>query len=171
MKYISLVILALCIIQMKSDKASQVVAFAKSKLGCGYAWSGEGQVLTQANMKTFHSKYPDHVDTNIVKKWLGKEVYDCSGLVMKALQKVGISIYHNCEIAWKSGIWASKGTINNYPKGKVCIVYRISNGRMVHTGISLGNGKFIHAKGSKYGVVEESMPGSWTHWGMPKGLY
>ena len=42
---------------------------------------------------------------------------------------------------------------------------------MTHTGISLGNGKFIHAKGSKYGVVEESMPGSWTHWGIPKGLY
>ena len=113
MKYISLVLLALCIIQMKSDKASEVVAFAKSKLGCGYVWSAEGQVLTQSNMKQFHSKYPKNVDTNIVKKWLGKEVYDCSGFVMKALQKVGIKIYHNCEIAWKSGIWASKGSISN----------------------------------------------------------
>ena len=171
MKYISLVLLALCIIQMKSDKASEVVSFAKSKLGCGYVWSAEGQVLTQANMKQFHSKYPKNVDTNIVKKWLGKEVYDCSGFVMKALQKVGIKIYHNCEIAWKSGIWASKGSISNYPKSKVCIVYKLSGGKMTHTGISLGNGKFIHAKGSKYGVVEESMPGSWTHWGIPKGLY
>ena len=171
MKYISLVLLALCIIQMKSDKASEVVAFAKSKLGCGYVWSGEGQVLTESNMKQFHSQYPDHVDTSIVKKWLGKEVYDCSGLVMKALQKVGISIYHNCEIAWKSGIWASKGEIKSYPKSKVCIVYKYSNGKMTHTGISLGNGKFIHAKGSQYGVVEETMPGTWTHWGIPKGLY
>ena len=171
MKYISLVLLALCIIQMKSDKASEVVSFAKSKLGCGYVWSAEGQVLTQSNMKQFHSKYPKNVDTSIVKKWLGKEVYDCSGFVMKALQKVGIKIYHNCEIAWKSGIWASKGSISNYPKNKVCIVYKLSGGKMTHTGISLGNGKFIHAKGSKYGVVEESMPGSWTHWGIPKGLY
>ena len=127
--------------------------------------------MTQSNMKQFHSKYPKNVDTNIVKKWLGKEVYDCSGFVMKALQKVGIKIYHNCEIAWKSGIWASKGSISNYPKSKVCIVYKLSGGKMTHTGISLGNGKFIHAKGSKYGVVEESMPGSWTHWGIPKGLY
>ena len=171
MKYISLVLLALCIIQIKSDKAAQVVAFAKSKLGCGYVWSAEGQVLNQQNMKKFHQQYPNNVDMNIVKKWIGKEVYDCSGFVMKALQKVGIKIFHNCEIAWKSKIWASTGTIKTYPKNKVCIVYRYNGGKMVHTGISLGNGEFIHAKGSKYGVVEESMPGSWTHWGMPKGLY
>ena len=171
MKYISLVLLALCIIQMKSDKASQVIAFAKSKLGCGYVWSGEGQVLTPQNMKVFHNQYPTHVDTSVVSKWLGKQVYDCSGLVMKALQNVGINIFHNCEIAWKSAIWASKGEISKYPKNKVCILYRYGNGRMEHTGIYLGNGRFIHAKGSAYGVLEESMPGSWTHWGIPKGLY
>ena len=171
MKYISLVLLALCIIQMKSDKASDVVSFAKSKLGCGYVWGGEGQVLNKKNMQQFKSQYPTHVDTNVVKKWIGKQIYDCSGLVMKAFQTVGIKIYHNCEIAWKRTSWASKGQIKNYPKNKVCIVYRYSGGKMVHTGISLGNGEFIHAKGSAYGVVKEKMPGSWTHWGIPKGLY
>ena len=42
---------------------------------------------------------------------------------------------------------------------------------MVHTGIYIGGNRFIHAKGSEYGVVKESMPGSWTHYGIPKGFY
>ena len=90
---------------------------------------------------------------------------------MRVFQKVGIKIAHNCQIAWKSGIWASKGEISKYPKNKVCLVYRSGKSKMEHTGISLGNGRFIHSKGSKFGVVEESMPSSWTHWGIPKGLY
>ena len=165
------VLLALCIIQMKSNKASEVIAFAKSKVGSGYLWGASGQVLTQELLQKFKSQHPNQVDTNIISKWIGKEVYDCSGLVMKALQKVGIKITHNCQVAWKSGIWASKGEISKYPKNKVCIVYRLTKGKMVNTGISLGNGKVIYAKDEKSGVVEEAMPGKWTHWGIPKGLY
>ena len=42
---------------------------------------------------------------------------------------------------------------------------------MSHTGIYIGNGKVVHAKGSKDGVVLDTMPSTWTHWGIPKGLY
>ena len=42
---------------------------------------------------------------------------------------------------------------------------------MEHTGIYIGNGEYIHAAGSKTGVVKNKMPGKWTHWGIPKGFY
>ena len=61
----------------------------------------------------------------------------------------------------------------DYPKNKILILYRFSKkkNKMEHSGIYIGGGMFIHAKGSKYGVVMEKMPFTWTHWGIPKGLY
>lgn len=168
---LTFVLLVLCIIQIYSDNASKVVSFAQSKLGCGYVWGGEGQVLTQDRLNAFAKKYPTHVDRNIVKKWLGKSVYDCSGLVQAAFKTVGIKLIHNAQNAWKNTNWAKTGPISSYPKDKVCILYKLSNGKMTHTGIYIKNGEFIHAKGSKEGVVKEKMKGSWTHWGIPKGLY
>ena len=173
MKFIiSFIICSLCILQAKGDKASVVIEFAKSKLGCGYIWSGYGQKLTQALLDQLYNKYPTHIDKSIVKKWIGKQVYDCSGLVHVAFQQVNINLIHHADSAWKQTSWMTKGTISNYPKDKVLVLYRKnSEGTMVHTGIYIGGGKCIHAKGSAYGVVKDNMPGSWTHWGIPKGLY
>ena len=42
---------------------------------------------------------------------------------------------------------------------------------MEHTGIYLGNGKVIEAKGADFGVVETSLKeGHWTNFGVPNGL-
>ena len=172
MKFIlSFIIYLLCILQIKGDKASKVVNFVKSKVGCGYVWGGEGQKLTEALLNKFHDQYPTHVDKSIVKRWIGKEVYDCSGLVHVAFKNVGISIYHNADTAWRTTNWKNTGGISNYPRDKVHILYRKSDNKMVHTGVYIGGGKFIHAKGSKEGVVMENMPGTWTNWGIPNGLY
>ena len=174
MKFIlSLILILLCTIEIKSDNAAEVVSFAKSKIGCGYVWGAEGQVLTESTLNSLYNASPSNVDKKVVRKWMGKQVYDCSGLVMKAFQKIKISLIHNAEWAWEETKWVSKGKIKDYPKDKVCILYRYSSekGKMTHTGIYIGGGKFIHAKSSADGVVMESMPYSWTHWGIPKGLY
>ena len=173
MKFIiSLIICSLCILQIKGDKAATVVEFAKSKIGCGYIWSGYGQKLTKSLLDQLYNKYPSHIDKSVVSQWIGKQVYDCSGLVRVAFQQVKIDVIHHADSAWKQTPWTTKGTISNYPKDKVLILYKKgSDGTMVHTGIYIGGGKCIHAKGSAYGVVKDNMPGSWTHWGIPKGLY
>ena len=170
---LSLLLCLLITFQIKADKADDVVKFAKSKLGCGYIWTGSGQKLTEELLDKFHRKYPEHVGKSTCRKWIGKQVFDCSGLVQKAFETVGIKLIHNSESAWKHTNWESKGTISNYPKDKVFIAYRYSKAKskMEHSGIYIRGGMFIHAKGSKYGVVMETMPSTWTHWGIPKGLY
>jgi len=170
MKYIlPLLILSLVNLQVNCDNASKVVEFAKSKIGCGYIWGATGQTCTQALINRLAGN--GHVDPKIVKKWIGKQVFDCAGLVAKAFNQVGIKMATGATSAWKGTSWQSKGTISNYPKDKVCVLYREGSGRMQHTGIYIGNGEFIHASGSRTGVIKEKMPGKWTHWGIPKGLY
>ena len=173
MKFIiSIIICSLCILQIKGDKASTVAEFAKSKVNkAGYVWGASGQVLTDRTLDELYRRNPSHVDKNIVKKWMGKEVYDCSGLVMVAFKKVGISIYHGATTAWKSTHWAKSGKIASYPTNQVCILYKGDGSNMSHTGIYVGGKTFVHAAGSKEGVKKGTMPGSWTHWGIPNGLY
>ena len=120
------------------------------------------------------AQYPDHIDKNVVRKWIGKQVYDCSGFVYKAFQQVGINIYHNAQSTWKNTNWPQSEPISNYPpRDKICILYRYNNnqGKMSYISIYIGGNKFIHAKVSKYGVMKESMPSTWTHYGIPKRLY
>ena len=119
MKFISLVLFAFCIIQMKSDKASEVVSFAQSKLKCGFIKGGDGKVLTANLLRELYSKYKDEIKTNLVNHWMGKEVYDSSGLVMKAFEKVGIKIPYNCNSAWSNLKFTERGIISNYPKKKL----------------------------------------------------
>ena len=175
MKIVSslLILFSICIFQIKGDNASKVVHYAISKVGCGYLWASSGQKLTESMLNEYAKKYPEHVGKKTCSKWLGKEVFDCSGLVRKAFKTINISLDHNSQSAWTHTNWASKGEIKNYPKDKVCVLYRYDSKykKMKHTGLYIGGGKFVHAKGSKYGVVMERMPFTWTHWGIPKGLY
>jgi hypothetical protein len=50
-------------------------------------------------------------------------------------------------------------------------VYRRKNGSdsvMQHTGVALGDGTCVHARGTAYGVVRQGMSEyAWTHWAKP----
>ena len=170
MKYIlPLLILSLFNLQINCDKALKVVEYAKSKIGCGYIYRATGQICTQDLINKLSKDH--NVDPYIAKKWIGKEVFDCVGLVVRAFQQVGIKLPLGATSAWGKASWQSKGEISTLPKNRVCILYRQGAGKMLYTGIYLGNGEYIHAKGCREGVVKEKMPGKWTHWGIPKGLY
>ena len=170
--FLSLIILSFYLIQINCDKPTEVVNFAKSKIGCGYVWGSSGQILTEQNLKEFQARHPEHVDPNIVKQWLGMQVFDCAGFVRCAFNTVGYQLALGATSIWDQRIWEKKGVIKDLPKDKVCILFRGDGHEMEHIGIYIKNGEYIHAKGSKSGVVKESMTGSrWTHWGMPKDFY
>lgn len=157
---------------MATTKAQQLVAWAESKIGCGYVWGATGQVLTQSALKALKDRYPDNVDIAIVSKWLGKQVFDCASFNSNALKSVGISVKNGATTQWQTTVWEKQGTIDTLPTDKVALLYRQANGKMQHTGLYCGNGYFIDARGSNAGVVKNKLSSyKWTHWGIPKGLY
>ena len=75
---------------------------------------------------------------------------------------------------WKKTDWEATGTIDTIPKDKLCALYRESpnSNPMSHTGLYLGDGWVMDARGSSAGVVYSRLEDyKWTHWGIPKGLY
>ena len=172
MKYIIYFLLFfLCIIKIKCSKASNIVQYAVERVGCGYVWGGSGQILTEEKLKYFKNKYYSFINEKKDRKWIGKQVFDCSGLVKCAFENVGIHISHGATSAWENTRWAMKGEIEKLPKNKISILFRKSSNGMCHTGIYLGNGEVVNAKGNKEGVVKEDLGKSWTHFGIPIGLY
>lgn len=172
MKFIiSIILYSLFIFNIKGDNVSTIIKFVKSKIGSGYIWGGFGQILTEPLLNELYEKYPNHIDKNIAKKWIGKEVYDNPGFVTKAFQQVNINIINDADEAWKKTHWVSKGTKSFLLKNSFVILYKYDDlqGKMTETGIYLGGGIFIHA--STEGVVMGNLPYTWTHWGTPKGLY
>lgn len=151
---------------------SYVVSKAEAK--CGYVWGAQGQTLTQSRLDSWVAQYPDHVDPSIVKKWLGKQVFDCQGLVKLAFAQVDIKLVSGASSQWKSNIWVKKGPISEMPRDKVCALYHESpkSNPMSHTGVYLGDGTFVHAAGSKTGVKRQNLSEyPWTHYAIPAGLY
>lgn len=157
-----------------STKADRLKEWALSKIGCGYVWGATGYVLTQSKLDSLKEQYPDYVNESIVKKWIGKEVYDCAQFTRQAAKQVGITLVSGASSQWKKTEWEAKGTIESLPVDKVCFLYRESPeaNPMQHTGIYLGDGMVADARGSKSGVLHSAFTSyKWTHWAMPKGLY
>ena len=156
-------------------KPNLVVQYAKSKVGCGYVWGASGQVLTEEILRSLHNAHPTHVDMNICRKWIGKQVFDCASFVKYAMRQGGVSLASGASSAWTKTDWEASGTIDTLPVDKVCCLYKQKSDEsgMQHTGLYLGNGTFIDARGSIKGVIGPNSMSSypWTHWGLPKGLY
>lgn len=154
--------------------AQKVKDWALSKKGCGYTWGATGQTMTTAVMNSLKNRYPDHVDTNVVKKWIGKQIFDCASFVRLGMKEAGVSMVSGASSQWKKTDWEATGTIDTIPKDKLCALYRESpnSNPMSHTGIYLGDGWVMDARGSSSGVIYSRLEDyKWSHWGIPKGLY
>lgn len=67
--------------------------------------------------------------------------------------------------------WLKFDTIDTLPSDHVCCLYRKKGSIYQHTGIYLGNGYVIDARGSNSGVIKSKLSSyAWTHWGIPVGL-
>ena len=154
-------------------KADKLAAWALSKVGCGYIWGATGYVLSRA-------KYDAMAPGNDAirrygTRWIGKQCYDCAQLVRWGCRAAGIDgmDISGASSQWNRGAWAQKGALADLPPGTVCILYRRDKGSnpMGHTGIALGDGTVVHAKGTAYGVVRDQIsPGKWTDWAVPVGM-
>ncbi len=67
--------------------------------------------------------------------------------------------------------WAQRGEIAGMPDEAGVVLFRKKNGAMTHTGLYIGRGEVVHAKGHASGVVKQSVrSANFTHYAVPKGL-
>ena len=131
----------------------ELVLFAKGKLGTPYVYGMKGDILTEKKYEQLKILFGELVWDSDRKK-IGRVCVDCSGLISWA---TGIHRnsqgYHDTAAAV-----FPVSTVNQAPAGAAVWCKG-------HIGIYLGDGKYIAADGSRYGVRIASVKGSpFTHW-------
>lgn len=131
----------------------ELVRFAESKIGTAYVYGMKGTVMTQADYDRLKNAYGDMV-WNSDRNKIGQVCVDCSGLISWATGIIRSSKgYHDTAVSVHPISTISKAPIGAavWQKG--------------HIGIYTGNGTYIAADGSAYGVRRNSLSkASFTHW-------
>lgn len=142
-------------------------------VGHGYIYGAKGQVCSPAFRRQQAEQYPEqaHNILDVGAKWDGKPVWDCAQLTRTVAAAESVQLPSGATSQWSKYPWKRKGTIDTQPKGEVVFLYRRQNGSatvMSHTGVAIGDGTCIHARGTAYGVVRQGMSEhAWTHWASP----
>lgn len=164
-------------------KAEIVQASAESRIGDPYVFGAWGEDCTPANRrKRAYAAHPKNVSECPVLSSngkrtscgdcinVGRHMYDCRGFTYRCLLDAGIKIYGEgatTQYDTKSN-WAERGTTDNMPNC-LCVIFQDNgSGTKKHTGLHIKDGHITHCSGKvKTGVIDKS----WTHWGVPVGLY
>lgn len=150
---------------------NKIVEFAISKIGCGYIYGATGWICTAKRRLEQAAQYPEYADTILGTgaKWDGKQCFDCAQLVRRALEQIGIKPPSGATSQYNADIWEDKGEISTMPDIPGIILYRqTSDKKMQHTGIYIGGGEVVDARGHKYGVMRSAISSyPWTHWAKP----
>ena len=131
----------------------ELVQFAESKIGTAYVYGMKGTVMTQSDYDRLKKAYGDYVWDSDRNK-IGKVCVDCSGLISWATGIIRNSQgYHDTAVSVHP-----ISTVSQAPIGAA--VWQKG-----HIGIYTGNGTYIAADGSAYGVRRNSLSkASFTHW-------
>lgn len=149
-------------VKVDNEMLQKYIDSIMSVVGNGYALGSMGEVLTNDNVNKFISSYGANPG---ITKWIGKRVWDCSGLVMWGMKEAGIvssllrlyhmDIYNNyCTHIQKSEL--KPGDL------------LFSSG---HVATFIGNGKTCEAANTNKGVIiGDSSWNGYTLFGRIKGV-
>ena len=172
-------------------KSDIIRATAEMRLGWQYVYASQGQDCTPAWRRSRipycpSEKYVTMINDNCPVLsgkqpacdgcgYVDTDVFDCAGFVLSEMQLAGVPMYgQGASTQWNTpSNWVAKGEISTMPKNLVCAIYKRKDGKMSHTGLSMGDGAggVIHCSTTvKRGNAYTDNP-KWTHWGIPKGLY
>lgn len=137
----------------------ELVLFAKGKLGTPYVYGMKGDILTEKKYEQLKILFGELVWDSDRKK-IGRVCVDCSGLISWAT-----GIHRNSQGYHDTAVAVFPiSTVNQAPMGAAVWCKG-------HIGIYLGDGKYIAADGSRYGVRIASVKGSpFTHWFLLKDI-
>lgn len=151
----------------------KVVEKALSLVGQGYIYGAKGQTCSPVFRQQQAAQYPEQAD-NILgtgAKWDGKPVWDCAQLTRACAKAGGVSLVSGATSQWNKTDWNEYGSIGTLPEGETVFLYRQQNENgtvMQHTGVALGDGTCVHARGTAYGVIRQKVDEyPWTHWARP----
>jgi cell wall-associated NlpC family hydrolase len=153
-------------------------AAAQEQNGSIYVLGAQGQTgsqITEAWIKTREHNDASNYNRAIAlwKKRLGQgyanlHAYDCSGLVVAFLlaeKLIGGDMnanglyYTACDATEKDALIAGDLVFKKY----------LTNSRVYHVGVYMGDGTVVHAKGRDYGVIREALSkGGWNRFGRLK---
>lgn len=150
------------------SKREAMTARAISLVGCGYIYGATGWICTPSRLAQQEKQYPSFAKQmkRYGKKWMGKPCYDCAQLTRAVARQAGISLPSGATSQWRAaGIWKEKDVIDTLPDEAGIFLFTMRGGRMTHTGVSIGNGEEVDARGHAYGVVRRKISEtSYTHW-------
>lgn len=158
-----------------NDIVNEAIAIHNEK--CGYIWGKYGQVWTQAQQTAVENDPSGREQTKKWgARWIGKRVFDCSGLWYYIMKKFGSYVYHGSNTMWNK-YCMDKGKIVNGKKengeelkpGTAVFLYKAAENNRHHVGVYIGGGKCIEAKGTYYGVVQSDIS-HWDEWGEIKDV-
>ncbi|MCL1964958.1 MAG: NlpC/P60 family protein [Firmicutes bacterium] len=154
---------------MYSEAIQRMVDFALSKVGCGYIFGATGWICSKARREQQAEQYKEYAGTilGIGAKWDGKECYDCAQLTKKAVEAAGGALPSGANSQWLKGQFTGFGPRATMPDTP-CLLYKDVAGSKEHTGIYIGDGWVVDARGTSDGVIKTRLDSyNWTHWAMP----
>ena len=172
---------------MATTKGQIIADYAISKLGCAYIYGGYGEKLCRPAFRRERANaYPaqkNNIYNNcpVLKgkqsacegcKWDGKQAYDCAQLTRYSCKAAGTELVSGANSQWNKVAWEKKDKIGTLPDVPGVILYHVnSSGTMTHTGVYIGGGYAVEARGAKYGVVKTLVKDrTWTHWAALPGV-
>ncbi len=149
--------------------AEKFIETGLSHIGCGYVFGANGEVCTSELVNKLQKRFdpnqtgsfrPTYID-HIYKNYLGKRVFDCSGLIVSICREMGLdsrdytasSLYfYRCK----------RKDISDIVRGDLVFKKSKSSGKIYHVGIYLGDGRVLEAQGTLYGVKVNKLSSKWT---------
>lgn len=145
-----------------------MTAKAVSLLGSGYIYGATGWVCTRARMEQQKRQYPEYASLidRYGPRWLGKPCFDCAQLTRVVARAAGVALPSGSSSQWRAkNVWKEKGTLATMPDEAGLFLFTVSGRGASHTGVSIGGGEEIDARGHAYGVVKRRIDQtSFTHW-------
>lgn len=150
------------------SKREAMIAQAKALLGCGYIYGATGWICTRERMEQQKIQYPEYAGLidRYGPRWLGKPCYDCAQLTRVVARAAGVPLPSGSNSQWNAqGVWQEMGRITAMPQEGGLFLFTQTGSRMTHTGVSIGAGEEIDARGHAFGVVQRRIVDtSFTHW-------
>ena len=171
---------------MGNSKSDAIKAYALAQVGGPYIYGATARPCTIGYRNARMEQYPEY-EAKIRDscpalsgegvgcsgcRHEGRLAHDCAQLTRYAAKTAGLTLPSGATTQWRSGDWIATGPCVTLPGNYVCFLYRQNgDGTMKHTGVYLGDGTVIDARGHQDGVLHTDFAAyPWTHWAILRGM-